>query len=188
MASDISSAIKPESKSVIKKAKAITENCPGDYSIQKVCAVFDYLFNNWNYMRDPGGKDYFEDASVCIKTLAGDCDDYAILMVSLLKALDGDGRIVCVSGHAFPEAYIGKDLTENDLNEVLKNIRIYYQSNSKVYVNSISYHKDPDNTLWLNLDWQENQPGGFFFEQSPKAEHLVIYSNGKYRRAYLNSE
>ncbi|HEY3249504.1 MAG TPA: hypothetical protein VGK25_00155 [Ignavibacteria bacterium] len=188
MAYSISSALEPGSKTVIRTAKAITENYPGGYSVAQACAVFDYLFNNWIYMRDPGGKDYFEEASIGVKTLTGDCDDYAITMVSLLGALGGDGRIICVSGHAYPELYVGKNLTEDDLNDLLKSIKNYYQPNRKVYVNKMHYHKDSDNTVWLNLDWQENYPGGMFVDETPNSDHLVIYSNGKYRRAYLNSE
>jgi transglutaminase-like putative cysteine protease len=105
-ASEISSALEPDNKIVENKANVITAGLKGSYSIEQVCAVFDYLFNNWNYKRDPDGKEYFREASLTVTTLTGDCEDYAIAMVSLLKALGGDGRIICVSGHAYPEVYI----------------------------------------------------------------------------------
>ena len=181
-------AVEPDNHQIKSKAKEFMLAYPGDY-VRQFCAVFDHLYRNWNYKLDPNGKEYYRDASETIETLTGDCDDYAILMVTLLLALDGDGRFVCVSGHAYPELYLGKDITAEQMDGLLNDISTYYSNKGNTApVKSINYHNDSDGTYWLNMDYQQWHPGGTFIDSSPEAEHLVVYSSGKYRRACLNSE
>ena len=183
----ISIAIEPDDPSVSKKTQEITANYKGSDYIQMVCAVFDNVFRQWNYQRDPGGMEYFEKAGVSVHTYTGDCDDYATLMVSLIKAMGGEGRVVCVSGHAYPELYLGKNMTDDDLESVRTEINSYYEKKgSRIRVKNLNYHPGLDNSRWLNLDYQDRYPGGDFVEYSPYAEHLVIYPDGSYELAYLN--
>ena len=183
----IAEAIEPDNFAVKKKAAELTEDHKEEEYIRNVCAIFDNLYRNWNYQRDPGGMEYFEKAGVSVYTYSGDCDDYATLMISLIKALGGDGRIICVSGHAYPELYLGKNLTEVELESIQSSINSYYENKgSRTRVKHLNYHTDSNGTVWLNLDYQERYPGGRFVEYSPDAEHLVIYSDGSYELAYLN--
>lgn len=180
-------AIEPQNTSVAKKSRELIEEYRDESYIQSVCAIFDFVYKNWNYQRDPGGMEYFEKAGVSVHTLTGDCDDYATLMVSMVKSIGGDGRVVCVSGHAYPELYLGKDLSKSELELVRKKINSYYEDKgSRTKVNYMNYHYDDNGTQWLNLDYQDRYPGGSFIEYSPSAEHLVIYSDGSYELAYLN--
>lgn len=183
----ISSAIEPDDPAVMKKALEITADIKDSGLIENACAVFDNVYRNWNYQPDPGGMEYFEKAGVSVFTYTGDCDDYSILMISLIKSIGGEGRVVCVSGHAYPELYLGKDLTENELNTLQENISRYYESRgSKTRAKYLNYHTGTNGSVWLNLDYQDRYPGGRFAEYSPDAEHLVIYSDGSYSLAYLN--
>ncbi|HAX47872.1 MAG TPA: transglutaminase-like domain-containing protein [Ignavibacteria bacterium] len=183
----IAAAIEPDHFAIKKKAAELTEIHKDEEFIRSVCAIFDNVFRNWNYQRDPGGMEYFEKAGVSVYTYSGDCDDYATLMVSLIKSLGGEGRIVCVSGHAYPEVYLGKDLTKDELKDIQRGIDAYYEEKgSRTRVKYLNYHYDSNGTVWLNMDYQERYPGGRFVEYSPDAEHLVIYSDGSYELAYLN--
>ena len=47
-------------------------------------------FLNWVYVNDPAGTDYYAKASESLRLLRGDCDDYAILMASLIESIGGD--------------------------------------------------------------------------------------------------
>ena len=183
----ISEAIEPKNTAVIRRAYEITEPLKeGDY-IQNVCAIFDDVFRNWNYQLDPGGLEYFEKAGVSVYTYSGDCDDYATLMISLIKSIGGEGRVVCVSGHAYPELYLGRDMTDDELDAVKNSINRYYENkSSRTRANFLNYHIDANETVWLNLDYQERYPGGRFVEYSRDAEHLVIYPDGSFELAYLN--
>ncbi len=182
-------ALEPQNDGIIEKTKSITNDYGSTYNIKQVCAVFDYIYRRWNYTSDPNGMEYFEKAGVSLYTMTGDCDDYSTLIVSMLKSLGGDGRIVCVSGHAYPELYLGMDLPHEDLEKVLDDINKYYkEKGSRTHTKYLNYHRDYNGSMWLNLDYQERFPGGRYVEYSPSAEHLVIYSDGSYRLAYLNNE
>ncbi|MBL8016036.1 MAG: transglutaminase domain-containing protein [Ignavibacteria bacterium] len=183
----ISAAIEPENAAVRNKANELTEAYRNKDFIQNVCAIFDNVFRNWNYQRDPGGMEYFEKAGVSVYTYTGDCDDYATLMISLIKSLGGDGRVVCVSGHAYPELYLGRNITDDEIQSIQDSINEYYESKgSRTRANFLNYHTDTNGKVWLNLDYQERYPGGRFAEYSRDAEHLVIYPDGSYELAYLN--
>ena len=185
----IYSSLEPDNTAVIKKSEELTETYDPDDHISKLCSVFDFMYKGWSYSRDPFGMEYFEKAGVSVYTMTGDCDDYAILMVSIFRSLGTDGRIICVSGHAYPEVYIGKDLSLAELDEITAGINNYYElKGSKIRVRKLNYHSDNDGTYWLNMDYQQRYPGGRFVEYSPEAKHLVIYSDGSFRRAYLNNE
>lgn len=183
----ISSAIEPDDHSVIDKAKELTAGFGDRDFIQNVCAIFDNIFRNWNYQRDPGGMEYFEKAGVSVYTYTGDCDDYATLMISLIKSIGGDGRVVCVSGHAYPELYLGRNISDDEIQSIQDSINDYYESKgSRTRAAFLNYHTDPNGKVWLNLDYQDRYPGGRFVEYAPEAEHLVIYADGSYELAYLN--
>lgn len=179
-------ALEPDNPQIKSKAEEITQNFRDSSFIQSLCAVFDYVNRNWDYASDPDGMEYFEKAGVSVNTFTGDCDDYAILMVSLVKALGGEGRVVCVSGHAYPEIYLARDMNGDELKAVKDEINSYYiNKGSRRRVRNLNYHNDPSG-YWLNFDYQDRFPGGKFVEYSPSAEHLVIYSDGEYELSYLN--
>jgi hypothetical protein len=82
--------------------------------------------------------------------LNGDCDDFAILLCSMILSIGGEARINfaydAVSGHAFAEANIGK--TDRCTVERYLTAR---------YGHSEMWHKEDRNgNWWLNLDWQGN--------------------------------
>jgi transglutaminase-like putative cysteine protease len=184
----ICSSLEPDNSAVQKKSLELTEQYKADDNVSQLCAVFDFIYKEWNYSKDPFGMEYFEKAGVSIYTMTGDCDDYAILMVSMLKSLGIDGRVICVSGHAYPEVYVGKDLTSGDKEQLKENINNYYLENgSKTKVRRLNYHIDKEGRFWLNMDYQQRYPGGRFFEYSEDAVHLVIYPDGSFERALLNN-
>lgn len=185
----ISKAIEPVHPAVIDKTNEVTRDYKGIYNIKQIAAVFDHVFRGWNYSRDPFGLEYFEKAGVSVYTMTGDCDDYAILMVSMIKSLGGEGRVVCVSGHAYPEVFLGYDLTAGDIEDYREKLNEFYENKgSRTRVKNLNYHKDRDGKFWMNLDYQDRYPGGRFVDYSRDAEHLVIYPDGSYRLAYLNAE
>lgn len=182
----ISSAIEPNNPVVINKTVDITSDYRDSSFILKACIVFENVYRNWNYQPDPGGMEYFEKAGVSVYTYSGDCDDYAILMISMIKSIGGTGRVVCVSGHAYPEIYLGKNISEADIDNIREKINYYYFKSSKSRLKNLNTHPGPNGSVWLNMDYQDSYPGGSFFEYSRTAEHLVIYPDGSYELAYLN--
>jgi hypothetical protein len=185
----IYNAMDLKSMAVKDKAYTLTADYANDYT-EQVITLFDYMYYNWKYESDPNGIEYFAPAAKTLETMTGDCDDYAIVMVSMLSSLGGDGRVICVSGHAYPELYLGTNLNESSLHELQLAINNHYEklSGRKNKVKKLHYRKDYDGSFWLNLDWQSSHPGGRWVDDSEEAKFLVIYTNGIWREGYLNKE
>ena len=167
-------AVEPENTIVHNKAVELAAKSPGIYNIGQICFIDNYLRDNWRYVPDPRGKDKFSPASNTInlgETIsigedgvvagAGDCDDYAILMASLLESISGTTRIILAygkgGGHAYTEVYIGPVKDESTKKAVNWLKRTYK-------CDVIQGHlAEEDESFWLNLDWNGTHPGGSLY-------------------------
>lgn len=125
---------------------------PGSEGIAQIAAIHKYVAGGWKYVSDP----LFTDAdfkSPADRTLAigmaGDCDDFAILIASCIEAVGGRARILhgsCSSGgHAWAEVYVG---TEADIAGVTSALRSLYRG-KRIGFTVDSYRDE----YWLSLDW-----------------------------------
>jgi hypothetical protein len=147
-------------------------------------SIFKEVKTRWNYVYDPKGPDYLSRASVTLSQLKdddllkGDCDDYSILMAALLTAVGGQVQLVLtevempdgrVAGHIYPELNIGdfKDLEK--IGYEIKNELFVIESMDK----PIYYYIDKDNTIWLNMDYNDDYPGGKYQSKLRKSVLLV---------------
>ena len=126
---------------------------PGSTGIEQVLAIHRYIAAEWKYVNDPlfTDTDYYSPADRTIALgLAGDCDDFAVLIAACIEAVGGKARILAGScsegGHAWCEAYIGPSEAWNET------LRI---AGSRYPGRRISY-LDPRGSgdYWLCLDWQ----------------------------------
>lgn len=132
-------------------------------SIGQVCEIFKEVLSKWKYVPDPNNPnegDYFSPASRTIfkANFSGDCDDFAVVIYSLITSIGGKARINFVSdskkliGHAFAELNIS-GISGSYINSVI-------QSKFPIYrIGKISTQSDKYGT-WLNLDWSAEYPGG----------------------------
>lgn len=141
---------------------------PGNFSIEQVCEIVDYCYRKWSYVNDPNGHEYLSRASESINgSLYGDCDDYAVLMASLILAVGGDASVNLgfgqMGGHAWAEVDIRtfENPNESHIKSVIQQRFSDYQVN--INIRQDGQHK------WLNLDWQAAYPGGPYF---PATEHM----------------
>ncbi len=144
-------------------ANKLAAKSPGPYNIGQVCEIFDYCYNKWSYVNDPEDSEYVARASESIyASLAGDCDDFAILLASCIIAVGGRP---CINtghnprgGHAFTEVDIAQWSESEVLSEVRKRFSAYN-------ISSLATRRDGKH-LWLNLDWQASYPGGEYYDCS----------------------
>jgi len=137
---------------------------PGEYNIGQVCQIYDYIVQRWKYVSDSDKKENFRSASRSINNdLAGDCDDFAILIAAMIESIGGDARISFAynesGGHAFTEVLATN--SKEDMQLIVDEINRLYGTNSfRIY-----YYPDQLGRCWLNLDWFGNQrhPGGEYF-------------------------
>ena len=116
--------MEPAKPDVRNKAAEVARSYPGAYNIYQVCALFDMVKEEIEYVSDPRGNDIWEPANVTLRIGAGDCEDQAILLSSMIEAIGGTTRVYLTDNHAFAAVYIGNgtDATET----AVKGIRAYY--------------------------------------------------------------
>lgn len=152
-------------------ATQIAKKSPGEYNIGQVCEIYKYLRTRWKYVSDPRGREYLALASESIAgtKLGGDCDDFAILMYSVITAIGGKARInfawnvVEKTGHAYTEVF----LNDFDESSLIKDIQKQFPY---VTVTELWY-SESSSGKWLNLDWTAEYPGGPYF----KANEIMRY-------------
>ncbi|MBN1323236.1 MAG: carboxypeptidase regulatory-like domain-containing protein [Methanotrichaceae archaeon] len=191
----IRAAVDPTNPITRNKAVEIASQFSGSYNVQQLCSIYHFVKENWRNISDPRGTDFFSPASETITLAesiakrdnatvagAGDCDDFAILMASLIEAIGGTTRIVMAydekGGHAYAEVYVGqsdKDRTTAILSWLKSSYRcpMVYGHNNK-----------DDRGFWLNLDWNADHPGGPIY-QSPGYAIVEIGDPAKKRGVSL---
>lgn len=188
LASDLSEAIEPTNSDVRTYAlRAISASHAGEYNIHQVCDIYTKVNKDWVYVNDPGTYDssvdeYIAPASESVEHLRGDCEDYAILMVSLVEAIGGNARIVTADNpngerHSYPEVCL------SDFKEGVQYALDIVERKSGG--TAVHYHIDDEGNYWLNLDWTASYPGGEFYESV--GNELVTWPDGKYNRGTLIS-
>jgi hypothetical protein len=124
-------------------------------------AVFKEINSRWNYVSDPKGKDYIATASESLRYLSGDCDDHSILMAACIKSIGGIPRLIHTNGHIYPEILIGSRKDFEAINYLIKKELFVEESKGQ----TIHYHIDERNQIWLNLDYTAHYPGGPFMHE-----------------------
>lgn len=77
-------------------AMAIIRNVPGKDYLGEANAIFEYVKRGIVYRRDPEGAEWISDPFVTLNDKLGDCDDHAILVSALSKAVGLPARFVTV--------------------------------------------------------------------------------------------
>ncbi len=131
-------------------------------------SVFKYVRSNWKYVNDPVNMDYYSPPIESMELLAGDCDDYAILMASSIMAVGGEARVVISPTHMYTEVKVGK--TEN-LDEVSHVVRALFPD--EVSGGKIHFH-ETNGELWINFDYTAHHPGGYFLE--PELYSVIAFN------------
>lgn len=170
------------SNSVVRDlAVKLAKKAGGIYNIKQICYIWDYLKKNWSYVSDPSNSEYIAKASESADLLAGDCDDFAVLLAALLKDIGGTPRIILAwnstGGHAFTEIFATNDFKK--LKKLFENIQNFYNwknlHKGKKYT---LYYEKTKQGYWINLDWNSKYVG-----DSPifnYTKRIIISDDGTY--------
>ena len=118
----IKKLVDPYDSIIVQTANKASSGYGSGYNIAKVCAIFDYIKSNVKYVEDPEGKDMWNSPSTALSE-GGDCEEFAMIMASMVIEQGGTARIYLTDNHAFAAIYIGKDLS------ILNCIDSYYHAN-----------------------------------------------------------
>lgn len=119
--------------------------------LQKVAAIYRAVSKRWTYEPDPDtGEDWVEPADDLMKHgMRGNCKDIAIVLSSMMTALDVKNRIVTTVGsslyppHAYTEILVNNG--DSGANRILDGLSAVWGSRK------IVYHKDAEG-IWIALD------------------------------------
>lgn len=147
-------------------AVRLASKFPGSYNIGQVCQIYDHIVKKWKYVNDSDKGENFRSASRSINNnLAGDCDDFAILMAAMIESIGGDARISLAfndkgEGHAYTEVLACNNREE--MQSIIDAINLLYGTDQF----TIYYTPMTNGQCWLNLDWfgEPQHPGGQYFE------------------------
>lgn len=155
---------------VRNQAVSLAGKNEGEFNLGQVCDIFDYCYSNWKYVNDSKKNATVEFASNTLQNgMNGDCDDFAVLVCSMILAIGGEARINYAyneeSGHAFTEVNIGK----TEVHEYLEKRYASVYNGNGIYMRS-----DDQGNNWLNLDWFAKHPGGDYFDYKTGTTFYLI--------------
>jgi predicted transglutaminase-like cysteine proteinase len=107
----------------------ILTNNSNIYSIQAVADAFDWVRDHIVYTNDP--NDYWQSATETLSWRTGDCEDYAILLASMIDQMGGNARVNIIDGHAFATVFVGSDASV--IGNVTEAISSHYQTDVPVH-------------------------------------------------------
>ena len=73
-------------------------------------AIFYFVRDKLNYIKDPVDEEYVKTAKETILNKGGDCDDLSVLLANLLNSIGVETRFVFVPNHIFVQANIPEAL------------------------------------------------------------------------------
>jgi transglutaminase-like putative cysteine protease len=120
----INRLVEPAEPNVRNTADEVARSYPGTYNIYQICAIFDNVKDKIKYVSDPRGHDFWAPANTTLNVGAGDCDDKAILLSSMLEAVGGTTRVYITDTHAFAAVYIGSGAGSTEA--ATRGVRAYY--------------------------------------------------------------
>jgi PKD repeat protein len=166
-----------------KAVEIINLKSSGSRTIDQTCDIYNYLTRHWTYIEGAKNETYdslFNASTILGLKNKGDCNDFAILMASMVESIGGTTRIVLARGpessHAYAEVYLGNVLTDNKtVTQIVNWLKEKYNKKDITTTKNLS-----SGDVWLNLDWGKNIflaadcPGG-----SPvfsAKESIVVYT------------
>jgi len=82
----------------------------GNFTIQDIVDAYEFVSSRLEYIPDPDtGSNEWISPITCLERGGGDCEDYSILLGSVVTCLGGNSRIVFTEKHAFCAFYLGDD-------------------------------------------------------------------------------
>jgi hypothetical protein len=95
---------------VRESTRYFNEAYPSYGQLVRQLSLFKSINQRFRYVPDPVSSEYYASAEETIENgLAGDCDDYTILMIAALQAIGARVRLVLIKEHVYPELYGGDE-------------------------------------------------------------------------------
>ncbi len=128
--------------------------------ISREFSLIKYIKENFKYVRDPKGFDYFANPVESIQIMGGDCDDHSILLASTIKAIGGEVRFILAPGHIYPELFCGDAQLFDKYVSAIRTL-FYEESMDKAI-----HFREENGDYWLNIDYTDKYPGSKYYSDT----------------------
>ncbi|MCD6384118.1 MAG: transglutaminase domain-containing protein [Thermoplasmata archaeon] len=86
----------------------ILGNLTGEFGLDQIIHLYRWVEENIDYISDPGGlANYWASPMETLRLGAGDCEDVALLLGSMITSIGGNVRIAVAERHAYLMLYAG---------------------------------------------------------------------------------
>jgi transglutaminase-like putative cysteine protease len=103
----VNDLVRPDDPLVAQLATQVSSGLGANYSIYWLASLFDWVTSNLTYIRDPSDDDVWSPPGDTLAIKGGDCEDYSILIASVVEHWGGDARFDVITDHAFAAIYLG---------------------------------------------------------------------------------
>ena len=98
-AGKLARALTPMDPATRNAAVKIAARTEGPFHVEQVAEIWSAVRGEWRYVNDPVGQEYFASATETIQNgYVGDCDDFAILLASMVLSIGGKAGVVFMDG------------------------------------------------------------------------------------------
>lgn len=172
-------ALDPTEPVVRNTAVQLASRAEGPYNVGQIAAIWSSVRQRWRYVNDPRGREYVALPKESIENqYAGDCDDFAVTLAAMVRAIGGEARVVFMEGPQGGHAYAEACVREEPSAVATKLVRFYGRDWSR-YAGarrSVAYRSSAECPVWLNLDWNASVPGG---DYEPERWAVAAYADGR---------
>jgi len=100
-----------QNEKVRNRAANIASVNQGSYNLLQVFDIYDWISENIAYVSDPNSMESVYHPSETLKSGAGDCDDHAVLLASMLESIGGTAEVLVNygCGHAYARVLVAVD-------------------------------------------------------------------------------
>ena len=105
--------------------------------VANVAHIYNYFILNWQNFSDPYRRESINSAESTVELYnkngicSGDCDDYTVLVASMLQIIGLRSGIVIVDGHAIPEWIVDK----KEMKTILDELATIYLTSKEIQIN-----------------------------------------------------
>jgi hypothetical protein len=161
----VNDLIDPDDPRVVALANEVSEGLGDDYNIYWIASLFDWIISELEYKSDPSEGDVWSPPGETCDLKAGDCEDYSILIASVVEHWGGNAQFYIITSHAFAAVYVGPRTM--DVNPVVGALDTYYGTSARYswFVDELGYWSLPYNGVATDMQ------GGWDIEET---EYLYI--------------
>jgi transglutaminase-like putative cysteine protease len=118
----VNDLIDPDDPLVVQVANQVSAGLGETYNTYWVLSLFDWLLDNLEYNSDPSDEDIWSPPGETCSLGSGDCEDFSIVIASVVEHWGGNARFYVISRHAFAAIYLGPtDMNTEALTEAMGN-------------------------------------------------------------------